>query len=174
VDSRLPALDIRPWRTAALVTSAIAAVELVLLLIAAFVLLAKPLSHRVAAAIPERTAAKPTPAKAAASPKRVVKPAVPKVHLSRAHIKVLVLNGNGQNGAAGAEAAQVQRFGYKIARVADASRMDYPASVVMYRPGFEAEGRRLAHDLGIKVVGPLDGVSIRDLGPAQAALVVGH
>src|SRR5205085_839467 len=47
VDAPLEASDalIRPWRTATLVASLVAAVELVLLLAAAFLLLAKPLSH---------------------------------------------------------------------------------------------------------------------------------
>ncbi len=35
---------------------------------------------------------------------------------------------------------------------------NYASSVVMYRPGYRAEGIRLAHDLAIKVVGPLDGI----------------
>ena len=47
MDAPLPAPEmlIRPWRTATLVASLVAAVELVLLLIAAVLLLAKPLSH---------------------------------------------------------------------------------------------------------------------------------
>jgi len=173
VDSRLPALDVRPWRTATLVASAVAAVELVLLVVAAFVLLAKPLSHRVSSAVASRPTAKAKPARAAAPIARA-KPAPVRLHLSRAHTHVLVLNGNGQTGAAGSEAARAQRFGYPIERVADAARMDYPASVVMYRPGFAAEAKRLAHDLGIRVVGPLDGLGIAELGHAQVALVVGH
>jgi hypothetical protein len=175
VDSSLPALDVRPWRTATLVASAFAAVELVLLVIAAFVLLARPLSHRVSsAAASHAAAAKPKPVEAAPAVIRRAKPVPVKLHLSRAHTRVLVLNGNGQTGAAGSEAARVQRFGYPIERVADAARMDYPASVVMYRPGFAAEGKRLAHDMGIRVVGPLDGLSVKELGHARVALVVGH
>jgi hypothetical protein len=47
VDAPLPAPDalIRPWRTATLVASLVAAVELVLLIVAAVLLLAKPLAH---------------------------------------------------------------------------------------------------------------------------------
>ena len=47
MDAPLPAPDalIRPWRTATLVASLVAAIELVLLLGAAFLLLAKPLTH---------------------------------------------------------------------------------------------------------------------------------
>jgi hypothetical protein len=173
VDSRLPALNTQPWRTATLVAAAIAAVELVLLVVAAFVLLAKPLSHRVGSAVASRPVAKAKPKPAPAAPVARAKPAPVKLHVSRAHTHVLVLNGNGRTGAAGTEAARVQRFGYPIERVADAARTDYPASVVMYRPGFAAEAKRLAHDLGIRVVGPLDGLGIAELGHAQVALVVG-
>ena len=77
---------IRPWRTATLVASLVAAVELVLLLGAAFLLLAKPLSHAM------------------------------------------------------------QRH---------------------------AEAARLAHDLHVKVVGPLDGVRPSALRGAQLAIVLG-
>ena len=45
--------------------------------------------------------------------------------------------------------------------------------VVMDRPGFRAEGMRLAHDLGIKVVGPLDGIHAGALDGGQLALIVG-
>ena len=49
MDAPLPAPDalIRPWRTATLVASLVAAIELVLLLGAGVLILAKPLSHVV-------------------------------------------------------------------------------------------------------------------------------
>ena len=43
----------------------------------------------------------------------------------------------------------------------------------MYRRGFAAEGVRLAHDLHVKVVGPLDGVKTSALHGAQLAVVLG-
>ncbi len=43
----------------------------------------------------------------------------------------------------------------------------------MYRPGFRAEGLRLARDLGIKVVGPLDGIHTGALDGGQLAVIVG-
>ena len=43
----------------------------------------------------------------------------------------------------------------------------------MYRRGFEGEGRRLARDLGIGIVGPLDGLRISQLHGANAVVVVG-
>jgi hypothetical protein len=43
----------------------------------------------------------------------------------------------------------------------------------MYRPGYRAEGLRLAKDLGVKVVGPLDGIAVSALDGGQLAVVVG-
>ena len=43
----------------------------------------------------------------------------------------------------------------------------------MYRKGFEGEGRRLARDLGIRIVGPLDGLRTSQLHGAHAVVVVG-
>jgi hypothetical protein len=43
----------------------------------------------------------------------------------------------------------------------------------MYRRGWEAEGRRLASDLHVKIVGPLDGMSVSTLHGAQLVVVLG-
>jgi hypothetical protein len=43
----------------------------------------------------------------------------------------------------------------------------------MYRQGFEGEGRRLAKDLGVKQVGPLDGMRAGQLGRAHAVIILG-
>jgi hypothetical protein len=43
----------------------------------------------------------------------------------------------------------------------------------MYRPGYRGEGLRLGRDLRVKIVGPLDGMTTRELLGAHVALVVG-
>jgi hypothetical protein len=43
----------------------------------------------------------------------------------------------------------------------------------MYRHGYEAEGRRLARDLHVHVVGPLDGLKLSALRGAKLAVVLG-
>ena len=43
----------------------------------------------------------------------------------------------------------------------------------MYRPGYRGEAVRLARDLRIRIVGPLDGITARELMGAHVALVVG-
>jgi hypothetical protein len=159
---------VRPWRTATLVASTIAAIELVILLIAGVVLLTKPVASRVEAAAkdPLVAPAKPPAAERKATKERPV--------LARSETSVLVLNGNGRTGAAADVAARVHRVGYIVGGVGNAPRSDYGRSVVMYRPGHRAEARRLARDLRVPVVGPLDGMPVRQLLGAHLALVVGQ
>jgi hypothetical protein len=51
--------------------------------------------------------------------------------------------------------------------------MGYGRSVVMYRVGRRREALRLARDLRIRLVSPLDGLRPRDLLGGQLAVVVG-
>jgi hypothetical protein len=69
----------------------------------------------------------------------------------------------------------VTRDGYKIGAVGNARHTGYSHDLVMFRPGFAGEGRRLAHDLGVgtRRVGPLDGIRIGELGRAHTVLVLG-
>jgi hypothetical protein len=172
VDASLEAHDalVRPWRTATLVATLVAAVELVLLLGAVFMLVAKPLSHAM-----QRHAE----AAAFAPVKAQPRPAIPKQapiglpNLMRSETGVFVLNGNGRTGAASGEAAKLGNLGYSVRATGNAKRQDYATTVVMYRRGFHAEGVRLAHDVHTKVVGPLDGLKPSELHGAQLAVVVG-
>ena len=93
--------------------------------------------------------------------------------LSRARTSVLVLNGNGLTGAAGAEAARIRGLGYLVGGVGNAPRSGYTRSLVMYRKGYRAEAARLAHDARIAIVTPLDGMRASQLMGAHIALVVG-
>jgi LytR cell envelope-related transcriptional attenuator len=174
VDAPLSSHDalVRPWRTATLVASLVAAIELVLLVGAAVMLLAKPLAHAVqrhaeASALAPATPTKTTPAVVHRAAK------VPAAKHTRSHTGVFVLNGNGRNGAASAEAAKLSGIGYRVPGKGNAKRTDYATTVVMYRRGWEAEGRRLAGDLHVKIVGPLDGMSSSSLHGAQLVVILG-
>lgn len=157
------------WRSAAVVASLVAAVELVLLVVTGSALLLRqgdstPASHKTAtSAAKTHAAAKPAP--------RTHHVAAPK--LARAKVGVMVLNGNGRPGAAAAAASRVRHHGYRISTVGNAGRMSYARSLVMYRRGYEGEGRRLARDLGIRTVGPLDGIRPAQLHGAQALVIIG-
>ena len=150
-----------PWRTIAVVAAGIATLELLGLVIAGVALVAKPVIHHARA----EAATKPKAATPAGGPARALLP--------RSSTSVTVLNGNGISGAAAAEASRVRVRGYLIGQVGNAPRSGYGHTVVMYRDGRRREALRLARDLGIGLVSPLDGLRPRDLFGAQLAIVVG-
>jgi hypothetical protein len=154
---------VRPWRRATIAVSAVAAVELIVLAAVAVVLLGNPLARHF----------RETAAAAATPPKRSAEPARGKnALLPRAQTSVMVLNGNGRAGAAHAAADQVQARGYLLGNVGNAATIT-PHTLVMFRPGYEAEGRRLAHDLRVRIVRPLDGMRSTQLLGAHVVLIIG-
>jgi len=150
-----------PWRTIAFVAAGVAALELLVLTIVGIAVLAKPMAKRAAV----RQAQASTETKKPAAPTRPI--------LSRGAVSVTVLNGNGVSGAAAAEASRVRARGYRIGVVGNAPRGGYGRTIVMFRMGLNREGSRLAHDLGIGIASPLDGLRPRDLHGAKLAIVIG-
>lgn len=155
---------VRPWRRATIVVSAVAAIELLALAGVGIVLLGNPITRHfresaaAAASPPKRSATTPAPAK---------RPSLPRNETS-----VMVLNGNGRAGAAHAAADRVQARGYLLGNVGNAPAIT-PRSLVMYRPGFIAEGWRLARDLHIRIVRPLDGMRPAQLLGSHLVLIIG-
>ena len=156
-----------PWRAAALVAGAIAGIELVILVVVGLALAAEPFAEEAGRAVATRAKSGSAPAV-----QRESGPASPT--LSRGETSVLVLNGNGLQGAAATSAERVRARGYLIAGTGNAARSDVRRSFVMYRPGYRGEAERLAEDLGVKRVGPLDGVRAAALQGAHVSLVVGR
>jgi len=170
VDHPLPVPDalIRPWRTAAYVAAAIAFAELLLLVVIGGGALMGALSDRLQLAAQERVLApipQTTPTARKAAPVAVAK-------VPRSRTVVMVLNGNGRTGAAAAAASRVRSRGYKVGTVGNAPRQ-VARSLVMYKPGFAGEGKRLGRDLGVKLVGPLDGMRAGELGRAHVVFILG-
>jgi len=154
---------VRPWRRATIAVSAIAAIELVALAGVAIALLGNPLARhlRESAAVagtPRERTAIPAPAKKAA--------------LARGETSVMVLNGNGKAGAASAAADRLSARGYLVGNIGNAPGTT-ARTLIMYRPGYAAEGARLGHDLHIRIVRPLDGVRPSQLMGAHLVLILG-
>lgn len=131
-----------PWRAAAFAAGAVALAELTALLALAGAHLFHV--HHAKASQPATT----TPAGPATT--TVVRPL-----RSRSRVSVLVLNGNGVSGAAGTEATQLVARGYRHAVPGDAPTT-YAQSIALFRPGWQREAQRLARDVGIRAVTPLD------------------
>ena len=169
---QLTAFDaVRPWRTATLVASAIAAAELLLLVLVGISLIGKPLSQKAEQAAAAKLAV-PLPKKTTQdSPIKFT--VAKKPTLARGATRITILNGNGRTGAAASQAAIVRMKGYPVAAVGNAPRADYTRTMVMYRGRFRPEAVRLAKDLGIKIVTPLDGLSVGALEGAHAAVIIG-
>jgi hypothetical protein len=153
------------WRTRALVLAAVAALELLVLVSLGVFAAGRVLAGEVATVaraheLPVRKAVQPT------APDRPL--------LERAETSVVVLNGNGISGAAAEGATRVRAFAYVVTGAGNAPRTDYAKTMVMYREGYEREAQRLAADLKVKVVGPLDGLRAKDLMGAHLALVLGR
>lgn len=155
---------IRPWRRATIAVSAIAAIELILLAAIGVALLGNPLSGYL-----RETAAAATPRKRTALPA----PAAKKPILERNAVSVMVLNGNGIAGAAHEAADRVRAREYVVGNVGNAAAPS-PRSLVMYRPGYAVEGARLARDLRIRIVRPLDGLRPSQLMGSHLVLILGR
>ena len=153
------------WRTATFVAAGVAALELVVILVIATALTGQRVSR-------ETRAPKPPPL-TRAEKKRLTTAPAGATKLPRPRTTVVVLNGNGRTGAAASMADLVRARGYRIGSVGNAPRTDYARSIVMYRRGYRAEAARLAKDMRIPIVAPLDGLPRRELAGAHAALVIG-
>ena len=166
-----------PWRSAAFIAASVATVELLILLIVGIWLFGKFFSDEVSKVTDPTTVARVAVERQleaqGLSKETTAGTADAKPLLPRDEISVLVLNGNGISGAASETAGQVQRKDYMIVGTGNAKRTDYPRSIVMFRPGFQSEARRLAKDVGIRRVVPLDGMRPRELQGAHVALIIG-
>ena len=154
---------VRPWRRATIAVSAVAAVELVVLAGIALVVLGNPIARQ----FQESAASAAAPRKRVAQPAAAKKPVLP-----RSETSVMVLNGNGRAGAAHAAADRVSARGYLLGNIGNATATT-PRSLVMYRPGYEVEARRLGRDLRIGLVRPLDGMRPAQLLGAHLVLIIG-
>lgn len=154
-----------PWRTATLVVGVIAALELFALIGIGAVHLA-PKKHATATA-----AAAPRPARVVHKHKA---PRVPTHALrARSAVNVLVLNGNGLQGAAASEASRLRVAGYRIGGARNAARHNYVRSMVLYVPGWIKEARRLARDSGFHMVAPVDGLRPSMLKGSKLVVILG-
>lgn len=162
---------IRPWRTAAYVAVGVAAFELLLLLVIGGGKLTAFVADRLEGAARQQALAPHTLAQGKPVTRRPAAATAP-ARRPRSKTVVMVLNGNGRTGAAAAAATRVQARGYKIGAVTNAPSQ-VPRSIVMYRPGFAGEGRRLGKDLGVKLVTPLDGMRGSTLGRAHVVFILG-
>ena len=156
-------MEVERWRHVTIVVACVATVELVLLVAAGIALLGNPLAGRFKAGT-----ASAAPVSHKTKTTRPARPTLP-----RSEVSVVVLNGNGRAGAAHVAAARVQARGYIVGSVGNAPRPNDGRTVVMFRPGYEAEAHRLARDLRVRIVSPLDGMRVSQLMGSHLVLLLG-
>jgi len=93
---------------------------------------------------------------------------------ARSRISVLVLNGNGIAHVAGNTATQLLARGYRHAIPSNAPSLEYARSLVLFRRGWEPEAERLARDVKIPTVAPLDGHVGRAYAHVPLVLILGR
>jgi hypothetical protein len=167
-----------PWRTAAVVAAGVAAVELFILIVVGVVLGAKLVTNHAATATSPAAlraaiqSSSENPAAARTTNGKTNAPGV--ANLPRNRTSVIVLNGNGTPGAAATVADRLSHFHYILAATGNAPRSNFSRSIVMYRAArFKGEAVRLAQDLHVRRVAPLDGLTRGDLQGAHLALIIG-
>jgi hypothetical protein len=159
-----PPLETSRWRTATILVSLLAVLELMALLAIGMTFFGKSVAHQVQTAAVNKSMGVP-------ATKRATRPHAPK--LTRGSTDVLVLNGGGVAGAAGAAADRLRALGYLIGGVGNTAAPGATKTIVMYRDGYRAEAARLAKDLGTTMFSPLDGMKPSELMGAHLALIVG-
>jgi LytR cell envelope-related transcriptional attenuator len=159
-----------PWRTTTLVVGVIAVLELFALAGIGAVQLA-PKKHVTSSATASAAAA-PRPAHVLHTRKA---PRIPTHPLrARSSVNVLVLNGNGVQGAAASEASRLRIAGYQVGGARNAARRNYVRSMVLYVPGWIKEARRLARESGVHIVAPVDGLRPSMLKGSKLVVVLGN
>ena len=169
-----------PWRTATLVATAVAVAELWgLIAIGAFHFV-HPLRHAHTTAATPPAVTHPLTTAATVQRQVVPVPAKDRVEVAahplrpRSQVRVLVLNANGVQGAAHAEAAQLRGLGYPIAAAENAPSHQYAQSMVMYVPGYLKEARRLANEIRIRLIAPVDGLTQSALQHSRLVVLLGN
>ncbi len=158
----------------ALAATTFAALELVLLLIVAVAAFGLPFAEE-RKALAQAAVASPLAEVPDARPAAEAgRPATAAATQPRSETSVVVLNGNGITGAADVASLDVRKRHYVLTGTSNAPRSDFARSIVMYRAGFQGEAHRLARDIGVRRVAPLDGLRASDLMGAQLALIVGR
>jgi hypothetical protein len=171
--ARLPASQ--PWRAAALIAATVAGIELCILVVVGVVAFGEFFSGQVEKATDPRAVAQEAVARETAEARTAASDASGGTPvLARRETSVIVLNGNGVAGAAAEMADRVRSHHYTIAGTDNAPR-SLARSLIMYRPGFEREAKRLARDMGFGLwrVSPLDGLRPHALQGAHLAVLLG-
>lgn len=87
-------------------------------------------------------------------------------------VEVAVLNGTSAPGLAAKVGDDVRVNGFNLGTVTN-SRDEFDQTVVMYEPGQQRAAKKVAHDLGVKPVQPIDRQTEQTAGGANVVVIAG-
>jgi hypothetical protein len=87
-------------------------------------------------------------------------------------VDVAVLNGTSVPGLAAKVGDDVRVNGFRLGAVTN-SRDQFDQTVVMYAPGQQRAARKVAHDLGVKPLQPIDRQTEQTVGDADVVVIAG-
>jgi hypothetical protein len=90
-----------------------------------------------------------------------------------ADVDVAVLNGTSIPGLAVKVGDDVKANEFKLGKVAESPR-PYQQTVVMFAPGQQRAARRVAHDLGVKPLQPIDAATTKLVPDADVVVIAGE
>jgi hypothetical protein len=93
--------------------------------------------------------------------------------IERSQVMVAVLNGTSVNGLAGKVGSDLEAGGYELGAVSSTTP-GVEESVALYSPGRRAAAEKVARDLGIAPVKPLDRATARLAGDADVVVIAGE
>jgi hypothetical protein len=92
--------------------------------------------------------------------------------LDPAAVKVAVLNGTSLPGLGRRVGDDVTANGFQLVTVSNSAH-PFDQTVVMFTPGEQRAAQKLAHDLGVKPVQPIDATTLRDADGADVVVIAG-
>ena len=98
-------------------------------------------------------------------------------HVARinpADVTVAVLNGTAVHGLAGKVGSDLQASGYQLGAVTNAASSDFKKTVVMYADKQKPAAQKVAGDIGVKEVKPLDRDLRQLVGEADVVVIAGE
>ena len=96
----------------------------------------------------------------------------PAGRVNPSEVEVAVLNGSSVSGLAGKVGADVHANGFQVGTT-DSAERHYDQTVVMYQRGAQGAANKVAHDLGVKPVQPIDAATRDVVNGADVAVIAG-
>jgi LCP family protein required for cell wall assembly len=93
-----------------------------------------------------------------------------KEYIRNSHYKLAIYNGNGVNGLAGSMAEEMKKYGFRVARIADADHYNYQTTLIRY---FDEKNKRLALNINKLFDGKIEYIQKEGQNTADIEIILG-